>query len=302
MTDIINQIKDGALTSCKSATHMDLGVTTLPKFKKDVTDRNRTSPFAFTGNKFEFRMVGSTASIAGPNIILNTIVADVLKDMADELEKAEDFSVRLSSIIERLVKEHSNILFDGDGYDSSWIQEAERRGLPNIKTAVEAIKAFSEPEYIELFERHGVFTEGEVMARQEIMFEEYAKTINIEALTTIQIAKKEILPASLHYASHVASSIKNIQSVVQDADVSAQIEIVAKINSLYLDASTALATLESTLSKTQGIKEMYKRAKAYKFEVYEAMEALRKPCDALEEVVAKSFWPMPTYGDLLFRV
>ncbi|WP_303864967.1 glutamine synthetase III [Alkalibaculum bacchi] len=302
LTDIINQIKDGALTSCKSATHMDLGVTTLPKFKKDVTDRNRTSPFAFTGNKFEFRMVGSTASIAGPNIILNTIVADVLKDMADELEKAEDFSVRLSSIIERLVKEHSNILFDGDGYDSSWIQEAERRGLPNIKTAVEAIKAFSEPEYIELFERHGVFTEGEVMARQEIMFEEYAKTINIEALTTIQIAKKEILPASLHYASHVASSIKNIQSVVQDADVSAQIEIVAKINSLYLDASTALATLESTLSKTQGIKEMYKRAKAYKFEVYEAMEALRKPCDALEEVVAKSFWPMPTYGDLLFRV
>mgnify|MGYP000954070640 CR=1 FL=1 len=302
LTDIINQIKDGALTSCKSATHMDLGVTTLPKFKKDVTDRNRTSPFAFTGNKFEFRMVGSTASIAGPNIILNTIVADVLKDMADELEKAEDFSVRLSSIIERLVKEHSNILFDGDGYDSSWIQEAERRGLPNIKTAVEAIKVFSEPEYIELFERHGVFTEGEVMARQEIMFEEYAKTINIEALTTIQIAKKEILPASLHYASHVASSIKNIQSVVQDADVSAQIEIVAKINSLYLDASTALATLESTLSKTQGIKEMYKRAKAYKFEVYEAMEALRKPCDALEEVVAKSFWPMPTYGDLLFRV
>ncbi|NLK72976.1 MAG: glutamine synthetase type III, partial [Clostridiales bacterium] len=194
LTDIINQIKNGALTSSKAPTYINLGVSTLPKFPKDVTDRNRTSPFAFTGNKFEFRMVGSSMSLAGPNIVLNTIVADVLSDIADELEKADDFKGTLSKIIERLVKEHYNIVFDGDGYRDEWIAEAERRGLPNIKTSVEAIAVFNKPEYVKLFEKHGVLNKSEIHSRQEIMFEEYAKTINIEALTSIQIAKKEILP------------------------------------------------------------------------------------------------------------
>ncbi|MPW25882.1 glutamine synthetase type III [Alkalibaculum sp. M08DMB] len=302
LTDIINQIKNGALTSSTKQTHMDLGVTTLPKFPKDVTDRNRTSPFAFTGNKFEFRMVGSTMSISGPNIILNTIVADILKDMADKLEKAEDFKSSLSKIIEELVQENFNVIFDGDGYDPSWVDEAEKRGLPNIKTSVEAIEIFNKPEYVALFEKFGVFTKGEVCARQEIMFEEYAKTINIEALASIQIAKKEILPAVLEYVSSVAESITNIKSVVSDADVSAQIDIVVKINNLYAEASKALAVLEKDLKKVQEIKEVGEQAKAYKFEVFEAMQALREPCDALEELVAEDFWPYPSYGDLLFRV
>lgn len=302
LTDIIHQINDGGLTSCKCAAYIDLGVNTLSKFKKDVTDRNRTSPFAFTGNKFEFRMLGSTASIAGPNIILNTIVADLLKDIADELEKAEDFNKALSSIIERLVKEHSNVLFDGDGYDESWIQEAEKRGLPNIRTTVEAIEIFNQAEYIELFEKHGVFTESEVLSRQEILFDEYAKTIHIEGLTSIQIVKRQILPATLHYASHVASSIHNIQSVIENADLSAQHEVLAQINSLYLDTSKALATLEDRLAKAQDIKKVSERAKAYKLQVYEAMEDLRKPCDALEEILGEGFWPMPSYGDLLFSL
>ncbi|MFZ7121339.1 MAG: glutamine synthetase III [Eubacteriaceae bacterium] len=302
LTDIINQIKDGALTSSTAQTYMDLGVQTLPKFPKDVTDRNRTSPFAFTGNKFEFRMVGSTMSISGPNIVLNTIVADVLSDIADELEKADDFKAVLSEVIEKLVKENFDIIFDGDGYDPSWVVEAEKRGLPNIKTTVEAIETFSKPEYIEVFEKFGVFTKGEVLARQEIMFEEYAKTINIEALTTIQIAKKEILPAALEYASNVAECVASIKSVVTDADVSAQSEIVTTVNSLYAEASKALVALEVCLEKAQGIEEIGEQARAYKFEVFEAMETLREPCDALEEVVAEDFWPFPTYGDLLFRV
>ncbi|NTW71970.1 MAG: glutamine synthetase type III [Eubacteriaceae bacterium] len=302
LTDIINQIKDGALTSSIAQTHMDLGVQTLPKFPKDVTDRNRTSPFAFTGNKFEFRMVGSTMSISGPNIVLNTIVADVLCDIADELEKADDFRGTLSQIIEKLVKENFSVIFDGDGYDPSWVVEAEKRGLPNIKTTVEAIEVFNKPEYIQVFEKFGVFTKGEILARQEIMFEEYAKTINIEALSMIQIAKKEILPAVLEYASNVASSVSEIKAVVPDADVTAQSEIVAKVTSLYTEASKALAALEASVQKVKAIEEIHEQAKAFKFEVFDAMTALRQPCDALEEIVAEDFWPFPTYGDLLFRV
>lgn len=302
LTDIINQIKDGALTSSKAPSRMDLGVQTLPKFPKDVTDRNRTSPFAFTGNKFEFRMVGSTMSISGPNIVLNTIVADVLSEIADELEKAEDFKGTLSNIIEKLVKENFNVIFDGDGYDPSWITEAEKRGLPNIRTTVEAIDVFSKAEYIELFEKHGVFTKGEILARQEIMFEDYAKTINIEALTSIQIAKKEILPAVLDYAASVAASIASIKSVVEDADVSAQKDMVIKVNQLYAEASKALDTLQAAVEKAQGIEEIREKARTYTFEVFKTMQALRQTCDALEVVVAEDFWPFPTYGDLLFRV
>lgn len=302
LTDIINQIKNGALTSSKAPTYINLGVSTLPKFPKDVTDRNRTSPFAFTGNKFEFRMVGSSMSLAGPNIVLNTIVADVLSDIADELEKADDFKGTLSKIIERLVKEHYNIVFDGDGYRDEWIAEAERRGLPNIKTSVEAIAVFNKPEYVKLFEKHGVLNKSEIHSRQEIMFEEYAKTINIEALTSIQIAKKEILPAVLNYAGDVAASVANIVEVVEDADVSVQKELVKKLNDLYIEASKALAALDASVKKAQKIEEIQEKARAYKFEVCEAMQALRILCDALEETVAEEYWPFPTYCDLLFRV
>ncbi|MBF7096220.1 glutamine synthetase III family protein [Alkalibacter mobilis] len=302
LTDIINQIKDGALTSCTGQTKMDLGVKTLPKFAKDVTDRNRTSPFAFTGNKFEFRMVGSTMSISGPNIVLNTIVAELLSEIADELEKADDFNSTLSEIIEKLVKENFNVIFDGDGYDPSWIDEAEKRGLPNIKTSVEAIEVFSRPEYVEVFEKHGVFTKLEVLARQEIMFEEYEKTINIEALTMLQIAKREILPAVVRYSGALAKDMSAIASVLPEADLTTQKDHLLKVTELYAKSVKAVENLEKVLAEVKSIEAVAEQAKAFKFKVCDAMQTLRVPCDELETLVDEEFWPFPSYGDLLFRV
>jgi glutamine synthetase len=299
---IIEQIKEGALTSSTKASAMDLGVTTLPKFAKDVTDRNRTSPFAFTGNKFEFRMVGSSASVSGPNIVLNTIVAEVLKEIADELEIAEDFNATLKTIIERLIKAHSRIIFNGDGYSEDWLEEAERRELPNIKTAVEAIKVFDEPEYVDLFLRHGVFFKGEIAARQEIMFEEYIKTINIEALTMIEMAKKEIMPSVIEFATSLADSINAIKAAVPSAMVSVQENLLIKISELLVEAQEKLVALEEEVVKTHMIEDIEEEAFAFKFNVFEKMVDLRKPCDELEVIVAEDYWPYPTYSDLLFRV
>ena len=299
---IIEQIKEGALTSSTKASAMDLGVTTLPKFAKDVTDRNRTSPFAFTGNKFEFRMVGSSASVSGPNIVLNTIVAEVLKDIADELEVAEDFNATLKTIIERLIKAHSRIIFNGDGYSEDWLEEAERRELPNIKTAVEAIKVFDEPEYVDLFLRHGVFFKGEIAARQEIMFEEYIKTINIEALTMIEMAKKEIMPSVIEFATSLADSINAIKAAVPSAMVSVQENLLIKVSELLVEAQEKLVALEAEVEKTHLIDDIEEEAFAFKFNVFEKMVDLRKPCDELEAIVAEDYWPYPTYSDLLFRV
>ncbi len=303
LNDIIEQIKNGALTSSTEASHMDLGVITLPKLPKDVTDRNRTSPFAFTGNKFEFRMVGSSDSISGPNIVLNTIVADILKDIADELEGVEDFEGTLSAILERLVKESYNVVFNGDGYDASWVVEAEKRGLPNIKTAVEAIKIYNEPAYVSLFERHGIFSPVEVDARQEIMFENYAKSINIEALTMIDMAKKEILPAVMDYTASLADTINSIKAAVPAAAVSVQEDLLIKVSDLLVEAQAGLVALEAEVAAAQELEEdVEAMAFAFKFKVFEAMGELRKPCDELEQIVAEDFWPYPTYSDLLFRV
>ncbi len=302
LNDIIEQIKDGALTSSTKAARMDLGVTTLPNFRKDVTDRNRTSPFAFTGNKFEFRMVGSTQSISGPNIILNTIVADILNDIANELEGAEDFEATLSAILERLVKEHYNIIFNGDGYDDAWVVEAEKRGLPNVKTAVEAIKLYTSPEYLELFSKFGVLSEVEVEARQEIVYEEYAKTINIEALTMIDMAKKEILPSVIEFTASLADTINSIKAAVPAAAVSVQESLLVKTSNLLVEAQAGLEALEAEIAAATAIEDIGEQAFAFKFKVFEAMGVLRKPCDELEQIVSEDYWPYPTYSDLLFRV
>lgn len=302
LNDIIEQIKAGSLTSSKDASSIDLGVTTLPELPKDVTDRNRTSPFAFTGNKFEFRMVGSAQSISGANIVLNTIVADVLKDIADELEKADDFKASLSAILEKLVKESANVIFNGDGYNDDWVVEAEKRGLPNIKTTVESLKAFSQDDVISLFERHSVFSKGECLARQEIMFEEYAKTINIEALVTAEMAQKEILPAVMEYIGVVADSINSIKSAVSVADTSVQESAVIKMSALLAEAQSKLDALNAEIAAAQAVEDIEEQAMDFKFKVFEAMQALRKPCDELETLVAEDYWPFPTYGDLLFRV
>lgn len=302
LNDIIEQIKRGGLASSTKVGKIDLGVTTLPKFAKDVTDRNRTSPFAFTGNRFEFRMVGSSSSISGPNIVLNTIVADTLGDIAEELEKADDFNKTLNTIIEKLIKKHCRVIFNGDGYADEWLEEANKRGLPNIKTAVEAIKIYSDAENIALFKKHAIFTEEEVMARQEILFEEYTKVTNIEALTMIEMAQKEIIPSVIEYATSMADSINSIKAVTEKAPVTVQEDALIKISNLLVEAQEALVFLRSEVATAQAIGEVAEQSFAYKFKVFEAMTALREPCDQLESIVAENYWPYPTYGDLLFRI
>ena len=302
LTDIIEQIKAGALTSSKEASKMKLGVTTLPELPKDVTDRNRTSPFAFTGNRFEFRMVGSNQSISGPSITLNTILAEVLSRIADKLENTDNFEKELSNILEDLIKEHYDIIFNGDGYSEDWVTEAEKRGLPNIKTTPEAISVFNRPEYVEVFERHCVFTEQEINARQEIMFEEYSKNINIEALTMIEIANREILPAVMEYVGALSNSVISVKSAVPNADTSVQSSLVERASKLLKEASIKIDELDEVVKRVQKIEDMKEQAHAYKFDVFPAMEALRKPCDELETIVSEEYWPFPTYSDLLFRV
>lgn len=303
LTDIIEQIKAGALTSSKEAEIMKLGVTTLPDFPKDVTDRNRTSPFAFTGNRFEFRMVGSNQSISGPSIVLNTILAEVLSRIADRLEGVENFELELSHILEELVKDHYDVIFNGDGYSEDWVDEAERRGLPNIKTTPDAISVFNRPEYVEMFAKHSVFSQQEVIARQEIMFEEYSKNINIEALTMVEIAKREILPAVMEYMGALSNTILSIKSAVPSADVSVQTALVERMSNLVKEANDKVDELDTMVNRVHHeIEDFEKQAYAYKFEVFPAMEALRKPCDELETIVSEEFWPFPTYSDLLFRV
>ena len=303
LTDIIEQIKAGALTSSKEAETMKLGVTTLPDFPKDVTDRNRTSPFAFTGNRFEFRMVGSNQSISGPSIVLNTILAEVLSRIADRLEGVDEFELELSHILEELVKDHYDVIFNGDGYSEDWVEEAERRGLPNIKTTPEAISVFNRPEYVEMFAKHCVFSQQEVTARQEIMFEEYSKNINIEALTMVEIAKREILPAVMEYMGALSNTILSVKSAVPSADVSVQASLVERMSKLVKEANDKVDELDAVVNRVHHeIEDFEKQAYAYKFEVFPAMEALRKPCDELETIVSEEFWPFPTYSDLLFRV
>ncbi len=302
LNDIIEQIKAGSLTSSTKERTMKLGVTTLPVLPKDVTDRNRTSPFAFTGNRFEFRMPGSAQSISGPSIVLNTIVAEMISRITKELEVAEDFEETLSTILERMVKEHYKVIFNGDGYADDWVKEAEKKGLPNIKTAPEAIAIYNDPKNVALFEKHKIFTKNELEARQEIMFEEYSKIINIEALTSIDMAQKEILPAVIEYITLLADSINSIKAAVPDATVTPQTELVKNLSDLLAEATTRLADLKIKNTDTLAIKDVNAQAHAYKFVVFEAMEALRKPCDEMEKLVSDEFWPFPTYIDLLFRV
>lgn len=302
LNDIVEQIIAGKLDDSKDSEILNIGVSTLPKFRKDATDRNRTSPFAFTGNKFEFRMVGSSQSISDCNTVINTMVAEHLKRIADELEEADDFNKKVFKIITRLAKKHSRVIFNGDGYSEEWVKEAERRGLPNIKTTVEAISNFNNEENVKLLTAHKIFTKEEILARQEIMFEEYSKIINIEARTMCEIARKEILPACINYATSLANSISSIRDAVKMADTSTQEELLISISSLISEAQAMVNTLEKELEKAVNIKCFKAQAYAYSETVFPAMKELRKPCDMLETLVSHEYWPYPTYTDLLFRV
>ncbi len=303
LEDVISQlISTGEATSSKKSGRFNSGVSTLPGFTKDATDRNRTSPFAFTGNKFEFRMVGSSDSVASPNVILNTITAEVFCEVADELETAEDFDVAVHDIIKRFATEHQRIIFNGNGYSPEWIEEAERRGLPNNKTMVDAIPALTTNESVALFEKFGVFTRAELESRAEIQYESYSKAINIEARTMIDMAGKQFIPAIIRYTTQLADSINSVRMAIPDADVSTQTELLLETSALLTDAKVALAKLTEVTAEAVKISGAKAQAEYYKDSVTTAMQELRTPIDRLEMMVDKTLWPVPSYGDLIFEV
>lgn len=302
LEDIIEQIVRGDVSSAIQGGKLDTGVHVLPVIKKDATDRNRTSPFAFTGNKFEFRMLGSSMSIAGPNFTLNSMVADVLQDFADELEQAEDFDTAVHELIKKTVTEHKRIIFNGDGYSDDWVVEAEKRGLPNVKSMVEAIPYLVSEKTIKLFERQNVLSKAELESRAEINYELYSKAINIEAKTMIDMAGKQYIPAIIQYVTSLADSINSITSACGEADVSVQAELLTKCSSLLATAKKELANLEKVTAEAATKKEGQEQANFFQDEVFHAMNALRNPIDELEMLVDQDFWPVPSYADLLFGV
>ncbi len=302
LEDVLAQlISTGEATHSILGQKLETGVKTLPDFLKDAADRNRTSPFAFTGNKFEFRMVGSKDSVAQPNVVLNTIVAEAFAEACEVLEKADDFEMAVHDLIKEYATKHQRIVFNGDGYSEEWVAEAEKRGLPNIKSMVDAIPSLNTEKAVKLFEKFGVFTKAELDSRVEIEYETYAKEINIEAKAMIDIATKQIIPAVIRYTTVLAQSINAVKAAC-DADVSVQTEILTEVSDLLADTKAALAKLQAVTVKAAEMKEGREQAVYYRDEVMTAMAALRTPVDKLEMLVDKSMWPMPSYGDLIFEV
>lgn len=302
LEDVIWQlVNTGSATSSKQGGKLRLA-NNLPAFSKDATDRNRTSPFAFTGNKFEFRMVGSSDSVASANTVLNAIVAEVFCETADILEKADNVELAIHDIIKQYATEHQRIIFNGNGYSEEWVEEAARRGLPNLKSMVDAIPALVYEDTVKLFEKFSIFTRAELESRAEIQYEAYAKATNIEALTMIDMARKQIIPAVVRYISVLADSYNSVKATGLDLDASAQEEMLKEVSVLLGDTKRALKVLEEESAAVKTIENMETRARTYLEKVMPAMDALRAPVDKLEMLVDKSMWPMPSYGDLIFEV
>ena len=278
----------------------NVGVSSLPNFPKDTTDRNRTSPFAFTGNKFEFRSAGSSLNIAGPNTVLNTIVANSLTEFADVLEKADDFNAALHDLLVENIKKHKRVIFNGNGYGAEWLVEAEKRGLPNLKTTVDAIPALTEEKNVKVFTKFGVYSEVELHARQEINYENYSKIINIEALTTSDMAKTEILPAVMKFSKDVCDMAASKKALGIEPVV--ETELANKANTLTISLSEKIDALNAAIVKAQGVSDYAEQAKAYCDDVFVAMQSLRAVADELETIVGEEYWPFPTYDELLFNV
>lgn len=300
LTNILQAIENDDSYTEDANDRMRVGIDILPKIKKDSTDRNRTSPFAFTGNRFEFRMPGSSASIAGCNIMLNTAVADVLSEMADILEKADDFDATLHNLIKETYKKHKRIIFNGNGYDDAWVEEAEKRGLYNLKSTPDALPYSVKPENIALFERQHVLNKEEVLSRYEINMEEYTKIINIEALTMLDMAKKDILPSVSRFTKTLLETISSKKALGIDA--SYEEGFVQKISSKLKEAYTALEDLDSKTNTFSEIEDFEKAAFYVRDEIIPAMDALREPCDVMETLTDASEWPFPTYGKLLYGI
>ena len=299
LTAVVDHIIRGSEETVPSASIMRVGVSTLPFIRRDATDRNRTSPFAFTGNKFEFRMVPSSGCIADANTVLNTIAAEAFGAFADELEKAEDFEAALHALIRREMTAHQRIIFNGNGYTDEWVAEATRRGLPNLRSMVDAVPELVKPASVALFARQGVFTEKELRARADVSYELYAKTINIEALTMIDMAGKDIVPAVVRYTGELARAAREVESLGVDASV--QKELLTRVNVLLRQTGDALADLRAKQEKAAALTGAEQARYAHDV-ICPAMEVLRAPVDHLEMIVDGRLWPMPTYGDLLFNV
>ena len=299
LTAVVDHIIRGSEETVPSASIMRVGVSTLPFIRRDATDRNRTSPFAFTGNKFEFRMVPSSGCIADANTVLNTIAAEAFGEFADELEKAEDFETALHALIRREMTTHQRIIFNGNGYTDEWVAEATRRGLPNLRSMVDAVPELVKPASVALFAHQGVFTEKELRARADVSYELYAKTINIEALTMIDMAGKDIVPAVVRYTGELARAAREVESLGVDASV--QKELLTRVNVLLRQTGDALADLRVKQEKAAALTGAEQARYAHDV-ICPAMEVLRAPVDHLEMIVDGRLWPMPTYGDLLFNV
>ena len=301
LEDVLEQlISTGEATHSIKGGKLETGVRTLPELSKDATDRNRTSPFAFTGNKFEFRMVGSRDSVASPNIVLNTIVAEAFADACEVLEKADDFELAVHDLIKKYATENQRIVFNGDGYSEEWVKEAERRGLPNIRSMVEAIPAMVTDTAVELFERFGVFTKAELESRAEIQYETYAKAINIEARTMIDMASKQFIPTFIRYTKTLADTVNAVEAAGVDASV--QRASLDEVTALMGETKAALDALIKVTDEAAQKEEGAVQANFYHSDVFPAMEALRAPVDKLEMIIDKEVWPMPSYGDLIFEV
>ncbi|HIJ77720.1 MAG TPA: glutamine synthetase type III [Deltaproteobacteria bacterium] len=298
LTDVLTNLAAGKKVCSKgSCSYLKIGVDTLPELPKDNSDRNRTSPFAFTGNKFEFRMVGSSQSISGPNVALNTITAEALDEIANRLEKAKDVNKEIQAIVKDTVDKHSRIIFNGNNYSAEWATEAEKRGLPNTKTSPDALKSFITPKAIKMFGKYEVLSKDELHSRYEIYTEQYAKHINIEAMTVIQMTKRQYIPAAIRFMTELGNSI-----AVAGKAAGVQKDLLAKVGKLLDSASKKLAKLETETAKAQGIDKVDKQAAAYRDKVFSTATELRSDIDALEEIMPQDLWPVPTYSEMLFRL
>ncbi|MCD8334665.1 MAG: glutamine synthetase III [Clostridiales bacterium] len=296
---LVEKIVDGDAPTVVPG-ELDTGVSTVPVLKKDATDRNRTSPFAFTGNRFEFRMVGSSDNIAGPNTTLNAIMAEAFCDAADALEGAEDFETACKAYINDLMTKHKRIVFNGDGYSEAWVEEAARCGLPNIKCMVDAIPVLTQPDAVEMFEKFGIYTKAELEAREEVRYENYAKRIGVEAKVMIHMAGKQYIPSVIAYSTTLAESVAAVEAA--GADASVQKELLTKVSALLKDAQAALTQLKKVYAETDAMDDVPEMARAYRYNVIPVMDALRAPIDELEMLVDSDYWPVPSYGDLMYDV
>ena len=303
LEDILAQlIKNGKATSSIEREKLRIGVSTIPYIKKDANDRNRTSPFAFTGNKFELRMVGSSMSIADANTVLNSIVADSLAEFADELEKAADFDKAVVELICRTINEHKRVIFDGNGYSKEWVEEAERRGLPNKESYVDAIESLTYDNTIEIFERQGVLSKQELEARAEISYELYSKTVNIEARTMIEMASRKFIPATVKYVKLIADTINAVSAALDETEADNTREMLGECLELLGDARRALKRLNDNVGTASRIADEQEKARYFRDYVQKAMRDLREPIDMLESLVDAEQWPVPTYGEMIFEV